>query len=71
MAISTRGSFVSQVLVDSKGDLFIATADDTVARLAVGSDGTVLTANSTQASGVSWTAPVSATGFDSFLLSGM
>jgi len=69
MAISTRGSFVSQVLVDSKGDLFVATADDTVTRLAVGSDGTVLTANSAQASGVSWTTPT--TGFNSFLLSGM
>jgi len=69
MAISTRGSFVSQVLVDSAGDLFVATADNTVTRLAVGSDGTILTANSAQASGVSWTEPT--TGLDSFLLSGM
>lgn len=70
MAISTRGSFVSQVLVDSKGDLFVATADDTVARLAIGADGTILTADSLQSSGISWTAPAP-TGFNGFLLSGM
>lgn len=38
----------------AKGDLFPATAADTVARLAVGSNNTVLTADSTAATGMKW-----------------
>ncbi|HEX4672045.1 MAG TPA: LamG domain-containing protein [Solirubrobacteraceae bacterium] len=43
-------------LLDAKGDLLAATAADTLARLAVGSNGQILTADSTAASGVSWAA---------------
>lgn len=43
-----------RTLVDAKGDLLVGTAADTVARLAVGSDGTVLIADSTQTAGVRW-----------------
>ena len=42
--------------VDAKGDIFVATADNTVTRLAVGSNGHVLTADSAEASGVKWAA---------------
>lgn len=38
----------------TKGDLYVATAPATVARLGVGSDGQVLTADSAQAAGVKW-----------------
>lgn len=42
----------------TKGDLYAATASATPARLAVGSDGTVLTADSGQTTGLTWTAPL-------------
>lgn len=41
-------------IVDAKGDLIAATAADTVSRLAVGSNGQVLTADSTAATGMKW-----------------
>ena len=42
--------------VDAKGDIFVATADNTLTRLAVGTNGHVLTADSAEASGVKWAA---------------
>lgn len=43
-------------VVTTKGDIVAATAAATLARVGVGPDGAILTANSTQATGVSWTA---------------
>jgi hypothetical protein len=40
--------------IDAKGDLLAGTADNTIARLAVGSNGQVLTADSTAATGLKW-----------------
>lgn len=51
-----RALMVPKSLVDAKGDLFVGTADNTVARLPVGSNGTVLTADSTQTVGAKWSA---------------
>lgn len=50
------GGAIPASLVDAKGDLIAGTAADTVARVAVGGDGTVLTADSTASAGVSWAA---------------
>jgi len=50
--------FIPDAIVDAKGDLIAATASDTVARLAVGSNGAVLQADSSTATGLSWAGPL-------------
>lgn len=45
---------IQNAIVDAKGDLIAATAADTPARLAVGTNGQVLTADSTTATGLKW-----------------
>ncbi|MFC5947084.1 hypothetical protein ACFQH9_02175 [Pseudonocardia lutea] len=50
----TNDAQIPKSLVDAKGDLLVGTANDTPARVAVGTNGQVLTADSSQASGVKW-----------------
>jgi hypothetical protein len=45
---------IQNAIVDAKGDLIAATAADTPARLAVGTNGQVLTADSAEATGMKW-----------------
>jgi hypothetical protein len=47
---------IAKTIVDAKGDIIAATAADTVSRLAVGSNDTVLTADSSTATGLKWAA---------------
>ena len=46
-------------LADAKGDLIVGTADNALDNLAVGSNGSVLTADSSTATGLKWATPVS------------
>lgn len=46
---------IQNAIVDAKGDLITATAADTPARLAVGTNGQFLTADSTASTGLAWT----------------
>jgi hypothetical protein len=50
---------IQNAIVDAKGDLISATAADTPARLGVGTNGQVLTANSSTSTGLEWTTPSS------------
>lgn len=47
---------IPATIVDAKGDLIAGTAADTVARLAVGTNGFVLTADSAETTGLKWAA---------------
>ena len=49
-------SYIPLSTFDTKGDLLIASADNTVAKLAVGTNGYILTANSSATNGVEWAA---------------
>ncbi len=56
---SDDANAIQNTIVDAKGDLISATAADTPARLAVGANDTVLTADSTTATGLKWATPAS------------
>jgi hypothetical protein len=49
--------YMQEALFDVKGDLLVATAADTPARLAVGTNDQVLMADSAQATGLKWVSP--------------
>ena len=57
---------IPQSIVDAKGDLIVGTAADTVGRLAVGTNGQVLTADSTSGTGLAYTTPISASSTTTF-----
>lgn len=60
--ITTPSSGIAVTLLDAKGDLIVASAADTAARLAVGTNGQVLTADSGESTGVKWATPSGGTG---------
>jgi hypothetical protein len=52
--------FIGKTLVDAKGDIVTASANDVPAILSKGADGTVLVADSTTSTGLAWQAPIEA-----------
>jgi hypothetical protein len=58
-AVDLNDTFASKLaptIADAKGDIIAATAADTLARLAVGANGAVLTADSSASTGLRWSA---------------
>ena len=55
---------LTKKIADAKGDLLVGTADNAVSRVAVGTNGHVLTADSAETSGVKWAAPAAVGVFD-------
>lgn len=53
----TESRIIDASIVTAKGDLIAATANNAVARVAIGSDGTFLKADSAQSTGVAWGSP--------------
>lgn len=54
--ISPQGNSPAS-FVDAKGDMLVGSADDTLTRVPVGTDGQVLTADSSTSAGVKWSDP--------------
>lgn len=55
-ATSDDANAIQNAIIDAKGDLIVGTAADTPARLAVGTNGYILTADSAEATGIKWAA---------------
>lgn len=67
-AIQTQiDSKQTRSVLTTKGDIYVATASDTVTRLGVGSNGQVLTADNSQATGLAWAASAAVTPTGSML----
>ena len=60
---TTDATGIPATILDAKGDIIAATAADTASRLAVGTNGQVLTADSTTATGLKWATAASGSTF--------
>ncbi len=60
---ATDASGIPATILDAKGDIIAATAADTASRLAVGTNGHVLTADSSTATGLKWATAAAGGGF--------
>jgi hypothetical protein len=55
--VNDNTAAILKSIIDAKADLIVGTAADTPARLAVGTDGQVLTADSNETAGLKWATP--------------
>jgi hypothetical protein len=53
---NNAGAAISKTLIDAKGDLIVGSAADTAARLPAGTNGYLLTADSSETTGLKWSA---------------
>jgi hypothetical protein len=67
---TNAGAAIPKSTVDAKGDLIAGTADNTIARLAVGANGTTLVADSGEATGLKWVAPAISAVNKNYLING-
>ena len=67
---TTMGTMVAKSIVDAKGDLIAASANDTPARIAVGANGETLVADSSTATGLAYK-PLDAAGKNAIINGGM
>jgi hypothetical protein len=65
------GGGIPPTIVDAKGDMIVATGPDVVARVPVGGDGQVWTADSAQAVGGRWTSPSTVAGVVATTVAGL
>jgi hypothetical protein len=70
VAVQQPALAIPYSLLDAKGDIIAASGADTAAKVTVGADGTVLTAYSTEPSGVKWAAASSGGWYRSYLMMG-
>lgn len=56
-AADPHAGYVLESLLDAKGDIIVASADNTPAKLTVGADDTILMADAAAAAGLKWVAP--------------
>lgn len=54
LKVRTDGTFVTKSTITTKGDLLVGTGSSAIIRLGAGTDGQVLSADSSQASGLRW-----------------
>jgi hypothetical protein len=59
---SAAALYVAKSLATTKGDVFVATGSGTLARVGVGTDGQVFTADSTKSAGVAWATATAGSG---------
>jgi hypothetical protein len=67
---TVKSNYISKTSANAKGDLLVATANDAIARVGVGANGTLLIADSTQTAGVKWDVPAPSETFNPLLLIG-
>lgn len=63
-------NIISKTTIDAKGDLLVGTADDTIGRQSIGTNGQVLVADSAQTNGLKWADPATAVSFMGSILNG-